>query len=455
MAPIERLNHMADRIRALVGRRILHRGFGAAVAVLWLGVSGLGLRAQTGGPHWVGTWATAVVSRPQALLPPAPASAGAPPAGPAAPAGQAAFENQTLRQVVHVSVGGSRVRVVFSNAFGAAPLTIGAAHAARRASGAAIAAGTGHRLTFDGKAGVTIPAGASAVSDAADLQVPALSDLVVDVFLPSETARTMPLTSHNGAWQTNYVSDAGNHVGAAALPVAATVPSWFFLARVEVLAPSAAGAVVAFGDSITDGTRSTNDTNSHWPDFLAKRLQAGGRPMGVLNLGIGGNRLLGDAIPTPAYNAGIGALARFDRDVLAQTGATHVVVLEGINDIRGFAGPGTPRQSLPTADEMIASYRQMVARAHAHGLKIYGATLTPYGGSNGWAAEDDAKRQAVNRWIRTGNAFDGVIDFDAAVRDPGDPTKLQIAFDSTDHLHPSDAGYEAMARAIDLTLFAR
>lgn len=443
---------MAHRTLARV-RESLRRTLTPMTVACVLVASSGALHAQRGATHWVGTWGTAVVSRPQALLPPAPGAGGA--ASSTAPAGLAAFENQTLRQIVRVSLGGSRVRVVFSNAFGSTPLTIGAAHVARRQTGAAIVAATGRRLTFDGKAGVTIPAGASAVSDAADLEVPALSDLAVDIFLPSEAARTTPLTAHNGAWQTNYVSEAGNHVGEAALSVAATVPSWFFLARVEVLAPSSSGAVVAFGDSITDGTRSTNDTNSRWPDFFAKRLQASGRAMGVLNLGIGGNRLLGDAIPTPAYNAGIGALARFDRDVLAQTGATHVVVLEGINDIRGFAGPGTRRQSLPTADEMIASYQQMVARAKAHGLKIFGATLTPYGGSNGWSAEDEAKRQAVNRWIRTGRAFDGVIDFDAAVRDAADPTKLQAAFDSTDHLHPSDAGYEAMAKAIDVALFGR
>ena len=443
---------------------MLRRALGPVTCAVALALSGLPLHAQSGGDgtRWVGTWATAVVSRPQALLPPAPpappAAGGQPAApGPGAASGQAAFENQTLRQIVHTSVGGSRVRVAFSNAFGAAPLTIGAAHVARRDSGAAIVPASGRALTFDGKPTVTIPAGASAISDAADVQVPALSDLAIDMFLPSGAARTVPLTAHNGAWQTNYVSASGNHIGEATMAAEATVPSWFFLARVEVLAPAPVGAVVAFGDSITDGTRSTNDTNRRWPDFFANRLigQAGGRPMGVLNLGIGGNRLLADAIPTPAYNAGIGALARFDRDVLAQTGATHVVLLEGINDVRGFAGPGAPRQPLPTADEMIASYRQMIARAHAHGLKIYGATLTPYGGSNGWAAEDDAKREAVNRWIRTGNGFDGVIDFDAAVRDPGDPTKMQEAFASSDHLHPSDAGYEAMARAIDLTLFTR
>jgi lysophospholipase L1-like esterase len=442
-----------------IRRRMIATAIHASAVALVVLLGSVTGRAQGSGTHWVGTWATALVSRPQAILPPAapPAAGGGQPAQPAQPTGgQAVFENQTLRQIVHTSVGGSRVRVVLSNAFGTTPLPIGAAHVARRESGAAIIAATAKPLTFGGQPGITIPPGASAVSDPADLQVPALSDLAIDLYLPADASKVTMLTAHNGAWQTNYVSQPGNHTGSTSFPVAATVPSWFFIGRVEVMAPSSTTAVVAFGDSITDGTRSTNDANSRWPDYFAKRLMGpGGMPMGVLNLGIGGNRVLADAIPTPAYNAGIGALARLDRDVLSHTGATHVVVLEGINDIRGFAGVGAPRQPVPTADEMIAGYRQIIARARAHGLKVIGATLTPYNGSNGWNAEDDAKRQAVNRWIRTGNAFDGVIDFDAAVRDASDQTKMQEPFSSSDHLHPSDAGYEAMAKAVDLKLFGR
>jgi lysophospholipase L1-like esterase len=301
-----------------------------------------------------------------------------------------------------------------------------------------------------------IPEGSVAVSDSVALTIPALSDLVIDLYLPGETSA--PLTAHNGAFQTNYVSTAGNHLGVPSIPIAATTQSWFLIARVEVLAPESVGAIVAFGDSITDGTRSTPDTNNRWPDHLARRLLAGGAGisrMAVLNAGIAGNRVLGDGIPTPAYNAGVSALARFDRNALTKPGVTHIVVLEGINDIRGFAGPGTPRQEpTPSAVDITRGYRQLIERAHSQGLKIYGATLTPFGGSNGWSAEDEAKRQAVNEWIRTSGAYDGVIDFDKAVRDPKDPTKLLPEYDSGDHLHPSDAGYRAMADSIDLKLFA-
>lgn len=438
-------------------------GIAAFAVALCLGTaSPPTLLAQGGqaGDHWVGTWATAVVSRSQAILPPAPPPGQPAPAAGAAPTpgpAPANFNNQTVRQIVHTSIGGPRVRVVLSNAFGSAPLTIGAAHVALRDSGAAIVPSSDRTLTFGGNPSVTIPPGASVLSDPAVLTVAALVDLAIDLYLPGDTTAALPLTAHNGAWQTNYVSPTGNHAGAAALPVMTTAPSWFLLARVEVMAPASVGALVALGDSITDGTRSTPDTNRRWPDFLAKRLLAADSPvkMGVLNLGIAGNRVLGNAIPTPAYNAGVSALARFDRDALTQTGATHVIVLEGINDIRGFAGIGAPRQYLPSAEEMIGGYRQLIERAHALGLKIYGATLTPYGGAAGWSADDEAKRQAVNQWIRTGNGFDAVIDFDAAVRDPNEPTKLHAAFDSSDHLHPSDAGYQAMANAIDLTLLQR
>jgi lysophospholipase L1-like esterase len=236
----------------------------------------------------------------------------------------------------------------------------------------------------------------------------------------------------------------------------ATTQAWFLLSRVEVIAPASVGAIVVFGDSISDGTRSTPDTNSRWPDHLAKRLLGSSPPnrIGVLNAGIAGNRVLGDGVPSIAYNAGINALARFDRNALTAPGVTHVIVFQGINDIRGFAGPGVARQDpTPTADDMIAGYKQLIERARAQGLRIYGATLTPFAGSNGWNAADEEKRQAVNAWVRTGKAYDAVIDFDAVVRDPGDPTKLLPQHDSGDHLHPSDAGYLAMANSIDLKLF--
>jgi lysophospholipase L1-like esterase len=419
-------------------------------------------RAQArGDDRWVGTWATAVVARLQGPpQPPPPAQAGSlcPPAVFGPPPGRQGgatplpppplnFSNQTLRQIVHVSLGGDRVRVVLSNAFGTAPLAIGAAHVALRASDAAdakIDAKSDRPLTFSGSPSTAIAAGAIAVSDPVSLSIPAFADLAVDIYLPSDTAAsTSPLTTHAGALQTNYVSNAGNFTGAADFPVSTTTPSWFFLARVEVAAPLPTAAVVAFGDSITDGTRSTPNTNSRWPDDLAKRLAAANVRMAVLNEGIAGNRVLCDG-------AGVSALARFDRDVLVQPGATHVIVLESINDI----GIGRSNPS-PTTADLIAGHRQLIERAHARGLRIIGATLTPYEGAAYATPEGEVKRQAVNEWIRHGKEYDGVIDFDAAVRDAAAPARIQAQFNPGDNLHMNDSGYKAMADAIDLALFSR
>ncbi len=434
----------------------------SAGLVFILALAGLrpALEAQAGrsGDRWVGTWATAVVARPQG--PPAPPAAaagslcappvfgpgpgrqgGGPPPTPPAPLN---FANQTLRQIVHVSIGGERVRVVLSNAFGSVPLLVGAAHVALRTKDAAIDPKSDRTLTFGGSPTATIAAGAVVVSDPVSLPVPAFTDLAIDAYLPGDTAASpSPLTMHAGAQQTNYVSTDGNHAGAADLPVATTTQAWFFLARVEVAAPDQAGAVVAFGDSITDGTRSTPDINSRWPDHLAKRLAAANMKLGVLNQGIAGNRVLCDG-------AGVSALARFDRDVLVQPGVTHVVVLESINDI----GIGRSSPS-PSAADLIAAHRQLIERAHAHGLRIYGATLTPFEGAAYATPEGEAKRQAVNEWIRTAKAYDGVIDFDAAVRDAAAPAKIQQQFNPGDNLHMNDAGYKAMADAINLGLFTR
>ena len=326
----------------------------------------------------------------------------------------------------------------------ASPLLVGAAHVALRTKDAAIDPKSDRALAFGGSPTATIAAGAVVVSDPVSLSVPAFADLAIDAYLPGDTAASpSPLTMHAGAQQTNYVSTDGNHAGAADLPVATTTQAWFFLARVEVAAPDQAGTVVAFGDSITDGTRSTPDINSRWPDHLAKRLAAANMKMGVLNQGIAGNRVLCDG-------AGVSALARFDRDVLVQPGVTHVVVLESINDI------GIGRSSpLPSAVDLIAAHRQLIERAHAHGLRIYGATLTPFEGAAYATPEGEAKRQAVNEWIRTGKAYDGVIDFDAAVRDAAAPAKIQQQFNPGDNLHMNDAGYKAMADAINLGLFTR
>jgi lysophospholipase L1-like esterase len=421
------------------------------------------LNAQAGrADHFVGTWATAVVVRPQGPAAAAPASAPegsacapavfgpAPGRGGAAGGGRAGFTppaplnftNQTLRQIVHVSLGGDRLRVVLSNAFGTVPLEIGAAHVALRDKDAAIQVKSDRPLTFGGRSSTFIAAGAVAVSDPVALTVPSAADLAVDLFLPGDTAAsTSPLTTHQGALQVNYISADGNHAGEPDFPGAATTQQWFFLARVEVAAPEQAGAVVTFGDSITDGTRSTPNTNNRWPDELARRLAAQKIPLGVLNQGIAGNRVLCDG-------AGVSALARFDRDVLAQTGAKYVVVLESINDI----GIGRSN-AVPSAEDLIAAHKQLIERAHAHSLKIYGATLTPFDGAAYFTAEGEAKRQAVNQFIRTGKAYDGVIDFDAAVRDPAAPSKIQQKFNPGDNLHMNDAGYQAMAAAIDLGLF--
>src|SRR6266550_4102004 len=238
------------------------------------------------------------------------------------------------------------------------------------------------------------------------------------------------------------MSSTGNYAGAETFPVATTTGSWVVLARIEVAAPPAAGAIVALGDSVTDGTRSTLNTNHRWPDLLAKRLaEAAGPRMAVMNAGIAGNRVLLD-------NAGPNILARFDRDVLTQIGVTHVIVMEGINDIgQGRSNP------LPSAADLINGHRQLIARAHARGLKIYGATLTPFEGANYWTLEGEAKRATLNQWIRTSKEYDGVIDFDAAVRDPNQPTKFLAQYQSGDNLHPSDAGYQKMADAVDLSLF--
>ncbi len=363
------------------------------------------------------------------------------------------FTNQTLRQIVHISIGGSKVRVVLSNAYGTAPVTIGAAHIALRDKDGAIQAASGGPLTFSGKPTITIPANAVMYSDPVNLTVPQMADLAIDVYLPGTTNAPVTLTMHNSAFQTSYISETGNYAGKTSLPSVGTTQSWFLLSRVDVSAADAAGAVVAFGDSITDGARSTPDTNSRWPDQLSRRLLAQGIKMGVLNAGIGGNRVLSEASVPPgvdvrAVGAGINALARFERHVLSHPGATHVIVLEGINDI------GNARQNpTPTAEDLIAGHKQLIEQARARGLKIYGATLPPFWGAAYYTEVGEAKRQAFNEWVRSSKAYDGVVDFDKATRDPSDPKKLLEKYDSCDYLHPSDAGYKAMGDAIDLSLF--
>jgi lysophospholipase L1-like esterase len=392
--------------------------------------------AQNGpaGEHWVATWAAA----PQQPRVATPAAVGTQTATPAAPRPGQHFENQTIRMVVHTSIGGRRVRVQLSNAFGVAPLTIGAAHIAARAKESEIVPATDRALTFSGKPSSTIPAGALIVSDPVDLDVPPLGDLAISVFLPNDTGAP---TTHSTGLHSTYISKEGNFTALAVLTDAATTQSWYFLSSVDVLAPASAGLIVAYGDSITDGATSTVDTDRSWPSFLAARLMKGGAMnLAVVNQGISGNRILRDG-------TGVNALARFDRDVLSQEGVKWLMILEGINDI----GQGT--RDPVSADELIAAQRQLIERAHMHGIKVIGCTLTPYKGAAYYSEDGEAMRVALNNWILTSGAYDATVDFDAATKDPNDPKQIRTDFNIRDHLHPNDAGYQAMAEAIDLSIF--
>jgi len=371
-------------------------------------------------------------------------------ASPQVPGAPLSIDGQTLRQIAHVSIGGESVRVRLSNAFGTSPLAVTEARIAISAGGSAIVPNTDRTLTFGGSPSTSIPAGALVVSDPVDLDVAPLANLAVSLYFAGKVSAT---TEHSLAQQTTYLSPAGNYASATALPSGgSTTTTWYFLNGVEVGSRSPRDAIVALGDSITDGYASTVDANRRWPNYLAARLQEKHRTsdIAVVDQGISGNRVLHDFI-------GPNALARFDRDVLAQSGARWVIVLEGINDI-GIPGAFGLASEAVSAEEIIAGHRQLIARAHAQGLLVYGATLTAFEGTifpGYFSAAGEAKRQAVNHWIRTGGAYDAVIDFDRATRDPAHPSRLLPAYDSGDHLHPNDMGYEAMARAIDLSLFGR
>jgi lysophospholipase L1-like esterase len=366
-------------------------------------------------------------------------------ASPVAPAAtDQGFNNQTLRLIVHTSVGGNEARVRLSNVFGSRPLIIGAANLALRSTGADIVARSNRALTFEGVKSVTIPAGRLAVSDAVALVVPALSDVAVSIYLSEPTG---PVTNHPLALCEHYVVQ-GDAAGAVQFPTAQTGNRLPYLTDIEVRTPSHTQAIVAVGDSITDGFGSTRCANHRWPNFLSERLARAGIKLAVVDEGISGNRILHDG-------AGPNGLSRFERDVLDQVGVKYVIVLLGTNDVGQSQRPAQP----VTADDIIAGHRQVVARARERGLKIFGCTLTPFGGSGYDPPPDEATsprevmRGALNRFIRTSGAYDAVIDFDAAVRDPAHPVRFLPAYDSGDHLHPSDAGYQAMADAIDLSLF--
>jgi lysophospholipase L1-like esterase len=392
--------------------------------------------------HWVGTWGAA----------PSPQLATA-----EMESQKLVFHNQTLREIVHISIGGDSVRVRLSNSFGTEPVEIGAAHLAVSASGSGVKPGTDRILMFGGRRRIVIPAGAVVLSDAVQLRVAPAANLAVSVYVPQAAVAG---GVHYGAQQTNYIAP-GDVTSAASLDSPSTITSWAFLTGVDVLAPAAAGSIIAFGDSITDGARSTIDSNHRWPDILAARLLAGksGTEPAVVDMGIGGNRILHEGAASKRPQFGINALARFDQDVLAQPGVRYLLILEGINDI-GHAGSSAPASETVTADDIIAGLTQMIERAHEKGIKAIGATITPFEGEatskrGYWTPEKARIRETVNSWIRSGKGFDGFVDFDKAIRDPANPNKISPAFDSGDQLHPNDAGYKAMGDAIPLRLFAQ
>jgi lysophospholipase L1-like esterase len=399
--------------------------------------------------HWVATWGTS----PQAprVLPGGSGRGGnggaasgnaqnqPPPIQPLA-----GLNHQTVRMIVHTSIGGRRLRVEFSNAYGNTPLLVGAVHIALRAKDSEIVPASDRTLSFSGRGLCAIPPGALMISDPVDLEVAPLSDLVVSMYLPSETG---PPTMHSTGLHPTYISRDGNEAGDRSIEAVATSQSWYWLSEIDVIAPADAAALVTFGDSITDGATSTSDTNRCWPAQLAARLA--GNPatanVAVVNQGISGNRVLRDG-------AGVNALARFDRDVLSVPGVKWVSLMESINDI-GIASR-TPADAVTTSD-LVGGLRQLADRAHMRGIKVIGCTLTPYQGAAYYSEPGEEIRMAVNEWIRTSGVFDAVFDFDKVEQDPEKPKQFKAGHNTSDHLHPNDTGYKAMADSVDLTLFAK
>jgi lysophospholipase L1-like esterase len=386
---------------------------GTAFAVL--GITPSTATAAAANPtsgYWTGTWGAAPES------------------------GGASFSGQTIRQIVHTSISGTEARIEISNTFGTAPLTVSDVHIAQSGSGSAITAGTDTTLTFGGSTTTTIAAGATGISDPAGFSVPALSNVAVSFYLPDPTGAS---TYHQQGTQTNYIA-SGDVSGSASLSGAQTTSSYFFLSNLDVLNSASQGSVVTLGASITDGYASTQNANTRWPNDLAARLVGAGDTVGVINEGISGNRLLVDG-------AGQSALNRFDRDVLGQPGVRWVIFSDDpINDL----GSTSPQ---PTSAQLIAGIQQLITLAHQNGIKFICSTLTPYQGASYWNASGETARDAINAWIRAGNnGCDGVIDQDTATHNPADPTWYLPAYDSGDHLHPNDAGYQAIANAVNLGL---
>ena len=382
--------------------------------------------------NWISTWGTA-----QQLAIPARAV----PSGVTYPQKVA---DQTVRMVARATVGGKAVRVALSNSFGYSPVRIDAAQIARLAEASAIRPGSNRSLTFGGNASVLLMPGAQIYSDPVEYEVTAQADLVVSLYLASDSG---PTTAHPIGLRSAWLAP-GNQVAAPQLQDASQFKSYLWLAGIEVLADPKAATIVAFGDSITDGYSTTPDADMPWPSILARRLaaQRNQPPRAVINMGISGNRVLREG-------AGSSALARFDRDVLSRPGVRWVLLLEAINDISYTSIAGLPATEKTTADELIAGYRMLIARAHMHGISIIGCTLTPFEGVPTFAESGEVMRQTVNKWIRESGEFDAVVDFDAAVRDPAAPRRMLAQYDSRDHIHPNDVGNKAMADAIDLKLF--
>ncbi|MCU1295388.1 MAG: lipolytic protein family, partial [Bryobacterales bacterium] len=367
--------------------------------------------------QWVGTWATPSVQVDSSH----------------------SLDRQTLRQIVHTSIGGVSARIRISNLLGKQPLRVEDVHLARRGNGSSILADTDRRLLFKGYASVTIPAGATAVSDPVSFAVPPLADLAISMYLPEATG---PPTFNPAAHQTSYIA-SGDLSGNATLPNAADTASWYFIANLDVQGTGLRGEVITLGASITNGYKSSDNTNRRWPDILAQRLASAKLNIGVLNEGISGNRLL-------AEGAGPSAEKRFDRDVLAQPGVRWVIFSDDpINDLGSTSPP-------PTSDQLIAGIQRLVARAHQRHVQFFCSTLTPYQGANYWAQAGEVSRERINAFLRSEvSGCDAVVDLDAATHDPAHPTRYLPAYDSGDHLHPNDAGMQAIADAVNLALFSR
>lgn len=418
-------------MRTLVRCAAVRCSMGMALALIGVAVAAVAA-AGPASEGWVGAWGFPPTSFTPAPAEPAPQ----PTRGPGPPPD---LNNVTVRQVVRIAATAERLRIRLSNEFSEKPMRVGAAHVALLGQDGAIVPGSDHALSFSGQSAITIPANAPMLSDPVDWKVPALTTLAVSVYLPEDTVPP----AHR---LMEYVSSAGNFTDAEKMPGAALVRSGALASEVEIMSPSAKRVVVTLGDSITEGVGSTTNAFKSWADRLADRLAADPATRGwsVVNAGIGSNRLLHN-------NPGTGALARFDRDVLGVPGVAMVLMLEGINDI-GYSQT-TPAEAV-TSEQIIEAYRQLIGRAHAHGVTIVAATITPFEDSHYYDLHGEQMRQQVNQWIRTSGAFDGVVDFDAVLRDPAHPTQVLSTLHRGDHLHPNDAGYAAMGDTIDLKLFA-